>query len=276
MAQSRYYGAKRDSPDGRDFKVQFSHVPTDSKVDLSKYVRSAYNQLHLKSCTANAVCAAYCIDLKRQELPDFNPSRLFLYYNTRKRENNVDENSGASLRDTVKALKSEGVCPEGSWPYDQVKFRTKPSRRSYQEAKGNIVSKYERIANHRDINQLRACLKAGYPFVFGFSVYKSFNECAHSAEWQLTSVMRMPTKEELQGDPEGGHAVVAVGYNDWKKTITVLNSWGPHWGVNGYFYMPYDCITNDTLCFDFWKIEFVQETLAATHCTHKSKLCNLL
>lgn len=270
MAQSRYYGAKRDPPDRRDFKVHFPDIPTESEVDLSKYVRSVYSQGKLESCTANAVCAAYCMDVKRQKLPDFNPSRLFLYYNTRESENKVDENSGASLRNAIKALKSKGVCPEGSWPYDVAKFKTRPSPRSYQEAKGNIVSKYERIANHPDINQLRACLKAGYPFVFGFSVYKSFKECAHAG------VMKMPTKEELQGHPESGHAVVAVGYNDWKKTITVLNSWGPHWGVNGYFYMPYDYITNDTLCFDFWKIEFVQESLAATRCSCKSKLCTLL
>ena len=299
MAQSRHYGAKRDRPDRRDLimpRFEARDIPTDPEVDLSKYMRfSVYKQLHLESCTANAVCAAYCFDLKRQELPDFNPSRLFLYYNTREIDNVVDENSGVSLRDTVKALKSQGVCPEKSWPYDPPKFKIKPSDRCYQEAKGNIVSKYERIKDFWDRNQLRACLKAGNPFVFGFKVYPSF----HDPEVSAFGVMKMPSQRELDGNPEGGHAVLAVGYNDEKKVVKVLNSWGPCWGSDGYFYMPYDYITDANLCLDFWKIEFVQETKQlgsypgslskrqsgneATKqlpagCTHRSrsKLCTLL
>ena len=72
--------------------------------------------------------------------------------------------------------------------------------------------------------------------------------------------MKMPTEKE---EPEGMHAVVAVGYDDSKKTIKVLNSWGHHWGYDGYFYMPYGYITNRQWCHNFWKIEFVQETKQA-------------
>jgi len=72
-----------------------------------------------------------------------------------------------------KPLKSKGVYPESCWPYEISKFRIPPSHWSYQEAKSNIVSKYERITNFSDRNQLRACLKAGYPFVYGFQYYPS-------------------------------------------------------------------------------------------------------
>jgi C1A family cysteine protease len=37
----------------------------------------------------------------------------------------------------------------------------------------------------------------------------------------------------------GGHAVLAVGYDDAKQVLIVRNSWGPAWGYQGYFYMPY-------------------------------------
>ncbi len=37
----------------------------------------------------------------------------------------------------------------------------------------------------------------------------------------------------------GGHAVVAVGYTDPKMRFIVSNSWGPDWGMQGYFTIPY-------------------------------------
>ena len=264
MAQTqphRYCGARRDRPDHRDYKVRFQQeeIPTDVTVDLCEYVDHAYSQGKLGSCTANAVCAAYKIDLHKQKLNKFDPSRLFLYYNTRKAEGKQNKDDGASLRDTVKALKNQGVCTETKWPYIISKFAIEPSEQSYQEAKGNIVSKYERIEKYWDKDQLRACLKAGFPFVFGFKVFPGFGD-----EVQLSrGEMKMPTDEERKGKYDG-HAVVAVGYDDKKKTVKVLNSWTSQWGDNGYFYMPYDFITDPSLCFDFWKIEFVQEGQATS------------
>ena len=256
----RYYGARRDRPDRRDYTVRFQpeEIPTDETADLCEYVDHVYNQEHLGSCTANAVCAAYLIDLHKQKLKNFYPSRLFLYYNTRKVEEKQDKDDGASLRDTVKTLQKQGVCPESKWPYVVSKFATKPSDQCYQDAKGNIVCKYERIEHPHDKDQLRACLKTGFPFVFGFKVFPSFDN-----EAKLCGKMKMPTDEERKGKSDG-HAVVAVGYDDKKKTVKVLNSWGPHWGDDGYFYMPYDFITDHTLCFSFWKIEFVQEGQATS------------
>ena len=52
----------------------------------------------------------------------------------------------------------------------------------------------------------------------------------------------------------GGHAVMAVGYNDAKKVIIVRNSWGVEWVDKGYFYMPYAFITNSNMCSDLWAI----------------------
>ena len=51
----------------------------------------------------------------------------------------------------------------------------------------------------------------------------------------------------------GGHAVVAVGYDDFKACLIVRNSWGPSWGDKGYFYLPYDYIT-PSFAADFWQI----------------------
>jgi C1A family cysteine protease len=61
--------------------------------------------------------------------------------------------------------------------------------------------------------------------------------------------MPKPTENVL-----GGHAVLAVGYDDSKSAVLVRNSWGSGWGLNGYFWLPYDYITNPNLADDMWAI----------------------
>jgi C1A family cysteine protease len=52
----------------------------------------------------------------------------------------------------------------------------------------------------------------------------------------------------------GGHAVLAVGYDDGVRRFTVRNSWGAGWGIRGYFTIPYDYLANANLADDMWTI----------------------
>ena len=279
MSGVGYYGCKRDTHDHRDLKKVYMYdmVPSSLQhpnVDLRRYVHHVYDQGNLGSCTANAVCAAYGFDLKKQsQAPHtlaavlshrnysyFDSSRLFLYYNTRKIENKVLEDSGASIRDTIKSLKRDGVCEETFWPYRTDKFAQAPPPNAYLSAKGNVASKYESL--HQDIDQFRACLKENCPFVFGFEVFKSFS-CYANCHY---GEMPMPTPND---SAEGRHAVMAVGYDDKRKRFIVLNSWGENWGDKGYFYMPYDFIKDPALCFSFWKITYVEESTVPTPGMHQ-------
>ena len=90
------------------------------------------------------------------------------------------------------------------------------------------------------------------PFVFGFTVFNSF-ESEAGAE---NGIMNMPSQNESL---LGGHAVLAVGYDDNKEHFIVRNSWGTKWGDNGYFYMPYNYILNKKLATDFWTIQKITE-----------------
>jgi C1A family cysteine protease len=94
---------------------------------------------------------------------------------------------------------------------------------------------------------MRQCLAEGYPFVFGFSVYEAFE----SEDVARTGKLNLPKRGEKQ---LGGHAVMAVGYDDSTKRALVRNSWGRNWGTKGYFTMPYDYISDDNLADDFWTI----------------------
>ena len=73
------------------------------------------------------------------------------------------------------------------------------------------------------LNEMRTCLADGYPFVFGFTVYSAFE----SDEVATTGVLTLPAKGEKV---EGGHAVMAAGYDDAKKRFIVRNSWDTDWG----------------------------------------------
>jgi len=55
----------------------------------------------------------------------------------------------------------------------------------------------------------------------------------------------------------GGHAVLAVGYNEAKQTFLVRNSWGTVWGQKGYFTIPYAYLTNQNLSDGFWTLRLV-------------------
>jgi C1A family cysteine protease len=93
-------------------------------------------------------------------------------------------------------------------------------------------------------------LASGYPFVFGFSVYQSFE----SPQVAKTGHVPMPAPTEKQ---IGGHAVVAVGYDDSNQWFLVRNSWGASWGMKGYFSIPYSYLTDNNLSDDFWTIRLV-------------------
>jgi C1A family cysteine protease len=198
----------------------------------------------LGSCTANAITAAVeFLDIK-DKIPELALSRLFLYYNERAAEGTINYDSGASLRDGIKVLADQGVCQESLWPYDINKFTSKPSDECYQAAQAHKAIVYQRLTT---LNDMRACLAAGFPLVFGITVYESFE----SDQVAKSGIVPMPSKSERS---LGGHALLAVGYNDQFSTILVRNSWGPNWGINGYFTLPYQYISNNNLADDFWTI----------------------
>jgi C1A family cysteine protease len=243
------YGWIPDLPDQRDHTFS---VPAPVLGDLPASVdlrpgcpKTVYDQGQLGSCTANAIAAAFEFDLAKQELADFMPSRLFIYYNERVMEGTVDSDSGAMIRDGVKSVAKQGVCTEDAWPYEIGSFADQPSAQCYTEALDNRAISYQRIP--QTLNQMRGCLANGFPFVFGFSVYESFE----SDEVARTGVAPLPGSGESL---LGGHAVLAVGYDDESTRFLVRNSWGPQWGQGGHFTIPYSYLTDRGLASDFWTI----------------------
>jgi C1A family cysteine protease len=243
------YGWIPDVPDQRDhlYAAPIARLRAfPPKTDLRRQCPAVYDQGELGSCTGNAIAGAVQFDRRKlKRRTDFVPSRLFIYYNERVIEHTVESDSGAQIRDGIKSVAKLGVCPETEWPYDIAKFAVKPPPTCYRHAKKYRAIGYQRVV--QSLTQMKGCLASGYPFVFGFTVYESFE----SDRVARTGVVPMPAAAEKV---LGGHAVLAVGYDDAAQRFIVRNSWGRRWGIAGYFTMPYAYLADDNLAADFWTI----------------------
>lgn len=257
----QHYGWIPDLPDQRDqgYVVSIEIVRTlPQVVDLRAQCPPVYNQGSLGSCTANALAAAIAFEQRKFPTPlHFTPSRLFIYYNERALQNTTTADTGAPLREGMKATNRMGVCPEddlentANWPYDPTQFAVRPNNPCYVAARHVRALRYQRLRHA--LEDLKGCLAEGYPFVFGFTVYTSFE----SDQVKQTGVMSLPEPGETL---VGGHAVMAVGYDDTRRVLIVRNSWGPGWGDAGYFYMPYEYLIARGLARDFWTIRLISHT----------------
>jgi C1A family cysteine protease len=254
MTRKRFgnYGWIPDVPVARDRVLQLPRKAgaLPPSADLRAGCPSVYDQGQIGSCTANAIAAAIEFDQRKQQLVQpFTPSRLFIYYNERLMEGSVASDSGAQIRDGIKSVASQGACAETLWPYVEDQFAVRPTPPCYKIAGTHPAVSYSRVP--QDLIQMKACLAAAYPFVLGFTVYESFE----SDSVAQSGIVAMPGGSETV---LGGHAVMAVGYDDASSRFLLRNSWGAGWGMGGYFTIPYAYLTDGNLADDFWTVRVVK------------------
>ena len=236
-----------DLPDARDKILPFAWRPIfmlPNKVDLTSQCSPVEDQGSIGSCTGNAIAGALELLEVKTGKGYTDISRLFIYYQEREYEGTLGKDSGAYIRDGVKAVHKVGAASEELWPYNVAKFAERPSLAAYADAAGRKFNSYHRV---NFLCGKLNCLAQGYPIIFGFSVYSDFL----SARVAKTGEVNMPGPNEKV---EGGHAVLAVGYDKSTKRFLIRNSWGKNWGVNGYGTMPFNYLTSRKLSTDFWSI----------------------
>ncbi len=230
-------------------------------VDLKAWCSPIENQESIGSCTAHAGVGMVEYFERRAFGNHIDASRLFLYKVTRNTLHWTGD-TGAFLRSTMGAMALFGVPPEEYWPYVIADFEKEPSAFCYAFAQNYQAISYYRLdpvgtAKNELLARIKTNLAAGLPSMFGFTVYNSYTEGAASGK------IPYPTPGEKS---VGGHAVMAVGYDDaikiknsnpkaleTKGAIMVRNSWGTGWGDNGYGWLPYDYVLKG-LAIDWWSL----------------------
>lgn len=261
-APTRVHGWLPDVPDARDLRYRATlgeglEVPFWQKAapclaarrfpptaDLLQYgtFPFVYDQGSLGSCTAQAVVAMdyFVLSKEGEKVAQRALSRLMLYGESRDWS---AEDTGASLRNSMKALARVGLCLEEEWPYRVGRYTERPPATAYAHAAPRRGITYARLSS---LDDMLHCLSTGFPFVFGFGVYPSFYDVDRE-----DPVARLPRAGERL---EGGHAVCAVGYDLRNKWLKVRNSWGADWGMAGHFFLPFEYVTNRNLADDFWAL----------------------
>ena len=256
-------GWQRDLPDVRDYQPEnvlaknsgvFKAVPKSglpAKKDLSKWCSPIEDQLDLGSCTANAGVALLEYYENRAFGEHLDASRLFLYKTTRNLLGWTGD-TGAWLRTTMQAMVLFGAPPSRYWPYVVSKFDVEPDAFLYAFGSHYKTIKYYRLdqpgmSGSALLNRIKLFIHYGYPSMFGFTVYNFGNS---DGEFEFPG----------PGDSvQGGHAVVAVGYDNNRKIGSkkgarkIRNSWGTGWGQDGYGWLPYAYVEQG-LAVDFWSL----------------------
>jgi C1A family cysteine protease len=265
-----HMGWTRDLPDFRDYNPdtpKVREVTLESKplartrraapasVDLRQWCSPIEDQGALGSCTANAGVGLIEYFQRRAFDAYLDGSRLFLYKVTRDLMGATGD-TGAYLRDTMKAMVLAGVPPERYWPYNIASFDEEPSAFLYSFASNYKAIVYYRldpagISTSKVLSNIRENLAAGLPSMFGFTVYSTFPGVgAGSGDIPFPQ----PGDTVL-----GGHAVDAVGYDDarniggYKGALLIRNSWGTDWGEAGYGWLPYAYVEAG-IAVDFWSL----------------------
>lgn len=282
MEEMRFGGMgwQRDLPDFRDYTPETPEVDKvlaksrslkaapkamPPSVDLRAWCSPIEDQGALGSCTANAGVGMMEYYERRAFGKHLDASRLFLYKATRNLLGWKGD-TGAYLRTTMQAMALFGVPPEAYWKYQIAGFDTEPPAFCYAFAQNYQSVKYYRLdpagtTPSQVLGWIRQYLAAGLPSMFGFTVYSSIPPLGDGKG-------EIPFPQP--GDTvEGGHAIVAIGYDDAKKlgkdkgALLIRNSWGTGWGDKGYGWLPYKYVEAG-LAADFWSLvraEFVDTSL---------------
>lgn len=258
----RFYGLLPTTPDPRDYRLTPPRRYDGAFVDNSPGLVRILDQGRLGSCVPHGVTYAIEYVLAKQGAgTTFAPSRLFIYYNGRVIGHYpLNQDTGLQIRDGVHSAVTYGAPPETAWPYDISRFTTRPPDADFTEGLKHQVLKYAQVAT----GDLDDAIASGYLVLSGFDVYESFE----GDDVANTGIMPEPnrSREQLLGGHCTDYASTAIdgakipGKYQGKSGLKYRlkpNSWGPKWGLGGFYWEPVTVQEQDAS--DFWVITGVED-----------------
>ncbi len=240
MATRYALGCLKDPYDHRDYPmVDFlGAAPLPERVDHSDLLPPVFDQGPAGTCVA---CATAYYDKTFQEglehrwtlndsLHQFSP--LFVY----SQRQNQKGDFGMTIREAMKIVKEQGVCPLDAMPYVLERLNTEPTPGQRRAALPFRAKSYARLTR---IGEMEGYL-SGNCFIAGLMVHDGFMDAPGG-------IIPMP---ESGATYLGGHAVCVVGFDRRNRMFKFVNSWGAQWGDRGFGHVGY--ATLQALLMDAW------------------------
>lgn len=224
-----------------------AHAVTERNIDLRSGFTPIKDQGQIGACTVFSVASLFEYILKKNQHKNFDLSELFVYYNVRKKNDEVQNDTGSSYRDVITSIGTEGICSEELHPYSKG-LHGEPSSEAYDDAKTRRITKALNVKVSE--SDIKSAVQEGYPVAISLKVYESFSSTTFGGQGSNVGVsgfVSYPTNDELADGEFGWHAMVIVGYSDDDRYFVVRNSWGEKFGDKGYCYIPYSYICDTDL-----------------------------
>ena len=229
--------------------VTRSVTSVPKSFSLKAYAPTPGNQGRQPSCVgwasgygartiANAIKNGWKNNTTKINQNTFSPAFV---YNLIKFKGDDNCQRGSYIADAMKLMNTYGILQLKDFSYTQSNCKTKPSSYGYQKAKEHTILTYERLAKwdnpYNLVGKVKKAIANQNPVVIGMQIYSSFYRPVGGVWAGPNGTKRL-----------GGHAMVVVGYDDYKNggSFEILNSWGTAWGNRGYIWVKYDDFKNYT------------------------------
>lgn len=229
-------GAYPSPKDSRDWlyrsisKTSIDNIPVEGGLDDIPLI--IHDQGDLPTCTGEAGAYLQMINqyFETGQMIDLSP--MFLYKINRLIDGLPPDTEGSTVKAAVESLRLKGVCREILYPSTKANYeRPLPSGRYMghilRNAYQNRIVAYTKCL---DLNEILVALSDKKPVIFSIYLLSNFYKARRG---------KVPV--QVGGDNIGGHAMVALRYNQEEKWVKVVQSWG-RGGLTdkGYMYIPFD------------------------------------
>lgn len=217
-------------------KTKLGKVNILEQLDLTDDFPNPGDQGYQGSCVGWAVGYSYKSYQEERERSwgsktsdhIFSPSYIY-------NQINGGYDGGSYIEDALMLLVDKGCTTLNNMPYNQNDYTTQPTaQQNYNASQYKSLNAYYTY-DYELIKQWMAENNDGA--VIAIPVSEDFDYLN-----EVNDIYDVYDSDSFRGY----HALSIIGYDDNKQAFKIINSWGSGWGIEGYGWIDYDFITNQS------------------------------